>query len=91
MEVIDCPLDSFHLTRILLSGSLDEDSVPKTQVNVPPLLSMTPPEEQPGSADVGIPDPLYDWNISAHPFVPESELFHAVLSGIDTQHPEILP
>ena len=91
MEVIDCPLDSFHLTRILFSGSLDEDSVPKTQVNVPPLLSMTPPEEQPGSDDVGTPDPLYDWNMSAQPFVPDSELVHDVLSGIDIQHPSIFP
>jgi hypothetical protein len=70
---------------------LDEDSVPNTHVNVPPLLSITPPEEHPGSADVGIPDPRYAWNISAHPFVPDSDVVHAELSGIQTKHPAVDP
>ena len=67
MAVIDCPEVNFHLIKIRLLLSFDDDSVPNTQVVVPPLLVIKPPEEHPGSADVGIPAPLYAWNISAQP------------------------
>ena len=79
------------ITKILLFESLEDDSVPNTQVNVPPLLSIRPPEEHPGSAVVGTPAPLYAWNISAQPFLPESDVVHAELSGIHTQHPASAP
>ena len=91
MAVIDCPEVNFHLIKILLLLSLDDDSVPNTQVVVPPLLVIRPPEEHPGSADVGIPAPLYAWNISAQPLVPESDVVHAELSGIQTKHPAADP
>ena len=76
---------------MLFSVSLDDDSVPNTQVNEPPLLSITPPDEQPGSAVVGTPEPLYAWNMSAQPLVPDKDVFHAVLFGIVTQQPEQEP
>ena len=44
-----------------------------------------------GIADVGIPAPLYAWNISAQPLVPESDDVHAELSGIQTKHPAAFP
>tara|TARA_B100000678_G_C18175025_1_gene488784 strand:+ start:1092 stop:1379 length:288 start_codon:yes stop_codon:yes gene_type:complete len=91
IEVIDCPEVNFHLIRILLLESLEEDSVPKVHVNVPPSVSISPPEEHPGSADVGTPDPLYAANISAQPFVPDSEVVQVELSGIHTQHPATEP
>ena len=87
MAVIDCPEFNLQRIRILLLESFEEDSVPKTQVNVPLEPFITPSEEAPGSADVGIPAPLYAANISAHPFVPDNEEVHEELSGIHTQHP----
>ena len=91
IEVIDCPEVNFHLIRILLLESLEEDSVPKVHVNVPPLVSISPPEDHPGSAVVGTPEPLYAANISAHPFVPDNEVVQVELSGIHTQHPATEP
>jgi hypothetical protein len=85
--VIDCPEVSFHLIKIRLLLSLDDDSVPNTQVNVPPLLSISPPDEHPGSPDVGTPAPRYAWNMSAQPFVPDNEVVHAELSGMQIKHP----
>jgi len=87
MAVIDCP--EFNLQRIKtrLFESLDEDSVPNTHVNVPPVPFIAPPEEHPGSADVGTPAPLYAWNMSAQPLVPDKDEVHVELSGIHTQHP----
>jgi hypothetical protein len=61
------------------------------QVNVPPLLPITPPEEHPGSDDVGTPAPLYAWNISAQPFVPDKDVVHVELLGIQTKHPAAEP
>ena len=87
IDVTDCPEVNFHLIRILLLESFDDDSVPNVQVNVPPLVSMTPPVAQPGSPPVGIPAPLYAWNISAQPLVPDNDVVHAELSGIQTKHP----
>ena len=85
---MESPASNRHRIRILLLLSLDDDSVPNTQVNVPPLLVINPPEEHPGSADVGIPAPLYAWNISAQPLVPDSDVVQVVLLGIHTKHPE---
>ena len=87
MAVIDCPEVNFHLIKIRLLLSLDDDSVPNTQVNVPPLLSIKLPEAHPGSEDVGIPEPRYAWNISAQPFVPDNEVVQDELFGIHTKHP----
>ena len=84
---MEFPLVNLNLIKTLLLESLEDDSVPKTQVVVPPLLSITPPEEHPGYAGVGTPAPLYAWNISAQPFVPENEVCQVELSGICTQHP----
>ena len=72
-------------TRLLLS--LEDDSDPNTQVNVPPFVSITPPDAQPGFALLGTPAPMYAWNISAQPFLPESDVVHVELSGIHTQQP----
>tara|TARA_R100000231_G_scaffold183_3_gene329 strand:+ start:211 stop:534 length:324 start_codon:yes stop_codon:yes gene_type:complete len=87
ISLIELPLVNLNLIKTLLLESLEDDSVPNTQVNVPPFVSITPPEEHPGSAVVGTPDPLYAWNISAQPFVPDNEVVHVELSGIHTQHP----
>ena len=85
---MESPASNRHRIRILLLLSFDDDSVPNTQVVVPPLLVINPPEEHPGSADVGIPAPLYAWNISAQPLVPDSDVVQFVLLGIHTKHPE---
>ena len=87
ISLIDCPEVNLNLTKITLSVAFDDDSVPKVQVNVPPLLSITPPVAQPGSAPVGIPAPLYAWNIFAQPLVPDNDVVHDELSGIHTQQP----
>jgi hypothetical protein len=70
-----------------LFKSPEDDEVPKTQVNVPLEPVITPPDEHPGSADVGIPAPLYAWNIFAQPLVPDKDEVHAELLGIQIQQP----
>ena len=87
MVVIDCPEFNLQRIKMRLFESLDEDSVPNTQVNVPLLPFIAPPEEHPGSADVGTPAPLYAWNISAQPFVPDKDDVQVELFGIQTQQP----
>tara|TARA_B100001029_G_C14672588_1_gene240294 strand:+ start:223 stop:549 length:327 start_codon:yes stop_codon:yes gene_type:complete len=87
ISLMALPLVNLNLIKTLLLESLEDDSVPKVHVNVPPLVSISPPEEHPGSAVVGTPDPLYAWNISAQPFVPDNDVVQVLLSGIHTQHP----
>ena len=87
MAVIDWPEFNFQRINIRLLESFEEDSVPNTQVKVPLDPVITPPDEHPGSAEVGIPAPLYAWNMFAHPFVPDNDEVHAELSGIQTQQP----
>ena len=76
-------------TRLLLS--LEDDSDPNTQVNVPTLVSITPPDAQPGFSLLGTPAPMYAWNISAQPFVLDNPDVHVELSGKHTKHPANQP
>ena len=62
-------------------------SVPKVQVNDPPLSYITPPEEHPGLALLGTPEPEYAANIFAHPLVFDNPVVHEELSGMFTQQP----
>ena len=89
--MIESPESNRHRINILLLLSLDDDSVPKVQVNVPLVPDMSPPVEHPGSPDVGIPASLYATNMSAHPFVPDNDVVQVELSGIHTQHPPYEP
>ena len=87
IDVTDCPEANFHLIRILLLESFDDDSVPNVQVNVPRLLTITPPDEHPGKAFQGTPALGAAWNISAQPLVLLNPVVHEELFGIHTQHP----
>ena len=87
-EVTEAAPDvSFTLTNILLLESFDDDCSPNTHLNVPLLPVITPPSDHPGFALLGVPDPEYAWNMSAHPFVALNPVTHALLSGIQTLHP----
>ena len=88
---MEFPLVNLNLIKTLLLESLEDDSVPNTQVNVPPLVSITPPEEHPGLALLGTPEPIYAWNIFAQPLVPDNDVVQVELSGIHTQHPANAP
>ena len=91
MAVIESPESNRHRIKILLLLSLDDDSVPKVQVNVPLVPSIFPPLAHPGSVDIGVPAPLYATNIFAQPFGPDNAVVHVELSGIHTQHPPYVP
>ena len=91
MALIESPESNRHRFKILLLLSLDDDSVPKVQVNVPFVPAMFPPLAHPGSEDMGVPAPLYAVNISAQPFVPDKFVVQVELSGIHTQHPPYVP
>ena len=85
--MIESPESNRHRIRILLLLSFDDDSVPKTQVNVPLDPLIFPPLAHPGSPEVGIPEPRYAANMLAQPFVPDKDEVHAELFGKQTQHP----
>ena len=86
--MIESPESNLHRIRIRNGEpAFDVDSVPNVQVNVPLEPDITVPVAHPGSAVVGTPAPRYAVNISAHPFLPDSDVFHAELSGIQTQQP----
>tara|TARA_X000000368_G_scaffold320312_1_gene257539 strand:- start:18 stop:392 length:375 start_codon:yes stop_codon:yes gene_type:complete len=87
ISLIDCPEVNLNLTKITLSLAFDDDSVPNTQVNVPPLLSITPPDEHPGKAFLGTPAFGAAANISAQPLVLLNPVIQLELFGIHTQHP----
>ena len=76
-------------TRLLLS--LEDDSDPNTQVNVPPFVSITPPDAQPGFALLGTPAPMYAWNMSAQPFVALKPVVQVEFSGRQTKQPASEP
>ena len=84
---MELPSVNLNLIKTRLLLSLEDDSDPNTQVNVPPFVSITPPDAQPGFALLGTPAPIYAWNISAQPFVLDNPLVHVELSGIHTKHP----
>ena len=84
---MELPLVNLNLIKTRLLLSLEDDSDPNTQVNVPPFVSITPPDAQPGFALLGTPAPMYAWNISAQPFVALKPVVQVELSGIHTKHP----
>ena len=88
MAVIDCPEFNFQRINILLLVSPVEFAVPNVQVKVPPFPFINEPKAHPGSAVVGIPAPLYAWNIFAQPLTPDNDDVQELLSGIQTQQPE---
>ena len=84
---MELPSVNLNLIKTLLLLSLEDDSDPNTQVNVPPFVSITPPDAHPGFALLGTPAPTYAWNIFAQPLVLDNPEVHVELSGIHTQHP----
>ena len=88
---MELPLVNLNLIKTRLLLSLEDDSDPNTQVNVPPFVPITPPDAQPGFALLGTPAPMYAWNISAQPLVLDNPLVHVELSGIQTKHPASEP
>ena len=84
---MELPLVNLNLIKTRLLLSLEDDSDPNTQVNVPPFVSITPPDAQPGFALLGTPAPMYAWNISAQPFVLLIPVVQVEFSGRHTKQP----